>query len=136
MATSWSGGGPGRQARWPACRRRGAASDATPQAEQIAELQADKQRLEQELVKARFVVDVQAKLHALLETISEGTEPDAEVDEVTDAAITELAPIIEVRESVRAGGCGAGPATGGTASRRHRCGRSRSRTETGISRGR
>jgi transposase-like protein len=45
--------------------------------EKIARLQADKQRLEQELAKARFVVDVQAKLHALLETISESadTEP-------------------------------------------------------------
>jgi transposase len=35
-----------------------------PQAEKIARLEADKQRLEQELAKARFVVDVQAKLHA------------------------------------------------------------------------
>ena len=47
-----------------------------PQADRIAQLEADKQRLEQELAKARFVVDVQAKLHALLETISESTEPD------------------------------------------------------------
>ncbi len=46
-----------------------------PQAERIARLEADKQRLEQELAKARFVVDVQAKLHALLETISESAEP-------------------------------------------------------------
>jgi hypothetical protein len=45
--------------------------------EQIAALQAEKQRLEQELAKARFVVGVQAKLHALLETLSESgdTEP-------------------------------------------------------------
>lgn len=45
--------------------------------EQIAVLQAEKQRLEQELAKARFVMDVQAKLHALLETLSESadTEP-------------------------------------------------------------
>jgi transposase len=45
--------------------------------EQIAALQAEKQRLEQELAKARFVMDVQAKLHALLETLSESgdTEP-------------------------------------------------------------
>ena len=45
--------------------------------EQIAALQAEKQRLEQELAKARFVVDVQAKLHALLETLFESgdTEP-------------------------------------------------------------
>ena len=47
-----------------------------PQAERIARLEADKQRLEQELAKARFVVDVQAKLHALLETISESAEPE------------------------------------------------------------
>jgi transposase-like protein len=46
-----------------------------PQADRIAELEAEKQRLEQELAKARFVVDVQAKLHVLLETISESTEP-------------------------------------------------------------
>ena len=48
-----------------------------PQADQIARLQADKQRLEQELAKTRAGVDVQAKLHALLETFSEsaGIEP-------------------------------------------------------------
>src|SRR4051794_14205652 len=34
------------------------------QADQIARPQAEKQRLEQEVAKARFVVDVQAKLHA------------------------------------------------------------------------
>jgi transposase-like protein len=44
------------------------------QAEQIARLEAEKQQLEQELAKARFVADVQAKLHVLLETISESTE--------------------------------------------------------------
>ncbi|MCV7029289.1 transposase [Mycobacterium sherrisii] len=41
-----------------------------PAAEQIAWLQAEKQRLEQELAKTRAVVEVQAKLHALLETLS------------------------------------------------------------------
>ncbi len=46
-----------------------------PHAERIARLEKEKQQLEQELAKARFVVDVQAKLHALLETISEGAEP-------------------------------------------------------------
>jgi transposase-like protein len=48
-----------------------------PQAERIARLEAEKTQLEQELAKARFVVDVQAKLHALLETLSESvdTEP-------------------------------------------------------------
>jgi transposase len=47
-----------------------------PAAEQIARLQAEKQQLEQELAKARFVVDVQAKLHALLETLSESADTD------------------------------------------------------------
>ena len=48
-----------------------------PQLERIARLEAEKQHLEQELAKARFVVDMQAKLHVLLETFSEGadTEP-------------------------------------------------------------
>ena len=48
-----------------------------PQQEKIARLEAEKQRLEQELAKARFVVDVQAKLHGLLEMLSESadTEP-------------------------------------------------------------
>jgi transposase len=48
-----------------------------PQAEKIAHLEAEKRQLEQELAKTRFVVDVQAKLHALLETLSESadTEP-------------------------------------------------------------
>lgn len=45
-----------------------------PQQERIARLEAEKQRLEQELAKARFVVDVQAKLHALLETLSESAD--------------------------------------------------------------
>ena len=46
------------------------------QQERINALETEKRRLEQELAKSRFVVDVQAKLHAL-ETISEGadTEP-------------------------------------------------------------
>jgi len=47
------------------------------QQERISHLEQEKRRLERELAKARFVVDVQAKLRALLETISEGadTEP-------------------------------------------------------------
>ena len=47
------------------------------QTEQIAGLQAETQRLEQELAKTRAVVDVQAKLHALLEILSGSadTEP-------------------------------------------------------------
>jgi transposase len=47
---------------------------ADPRDAQIARLTKEKARLEQELAKARFVVDVQAKLHALLETISEGAD--------------------------------------------------------------
>lgn len=42
-----------------------------PAGEQIARLQAEKQRLEKELAKTRAVVDVQAKPHKPLETLSE-----------------------------------------------------------------
>jgi hypothetical protein len=45
--------------------------------ERIARLEREKQQWEQELAKARFVVDVQAKLHALLETISESEQPES-----------------------------------------------------------
>jgi transposase-like protein len=48
-----------------------------PQSERVAELEAEKQRLEQELATARAVMDVQAKLHALLETISESVDTEA-----------------------------------------------------------
>ena len=50
---------------------------ADPRDAQIARLTKEKATLERELAKARFVVDVQSKLQALLETISEGadTEP-------------------------------------------------------------
>ena len=50
---------------------------ADPRDAQIARLRKEKAKLEQELATARFVVDVQSKLRALLETISEGadTEP-------------------------------------------------------------
>ena len=47
-----------------------------PRDEQIKRLQREKTQLEQELAKARFVVDVQSKLRALLETISEGADTD------------------------------------------------------------
>ena len=43
---------------------------------QIARLEREKRLLEAELAKARFVVDVQSKLHAPLETISEGADTD------------------------------------------------------------
>jgi transposase-like protein len=60
--------GPGRPRGRPAADQRDA---------QIARLQKEKAKLEQELAKARFVVDVQSKLQALLETISKSadTEP-------------------------------------------------------------
>ena len=50
---------------------------ADPRDAQIARLRKEKAKLEQELAKARFVVDVQSELQALLETISESadTEP-------------------------------------------------------------
>jgi transposase len=44
--------------------------------DRIARLEREKCELEQELAKARFVVEVQAKLHALLETISESEAPE------------------------------------------------------------
>ncbi len=47
-----------------------------PAAEQIAGLQAEKQRLEKELATTRAVVEAQAKLHALLETLSESADTD------------------------------------------------------------
>jgi transposase-like protein len=60
--------GPARPRGRPAADQRDA---------QIARLQKEKAKLEQELAKARFVVDVQSKLQALLETISKSadTEP-------------------------------------------------------------
>ena len=50
---------------------------ADPRDAQIARLQKEKTKLERELATARFVVDVQSKLQALLETISKSadTEP-------------------------------------------------------------
>jgi transposase len=51
--------------------------EADPRDARIARLRNEKGKLEQELARARFVVEVQAKLRALLETISEsaGTGP-------------------------------------------------------------
>ena len=50
---------------------------ADPRDAQIARLTREKAKLEQELATSRFVVEVQSKLRALLETISESadTEP-------------------------------------------------------------
>ena len=57
--------GPGRPKGRPA---------ADPKDAQISRLRKENQQLGQELAKARFVVEVQAKLQALLETISEGAD--------------------------------------------------------------
>jgi transposase-like protein len=51
---------------------------ADPRDAQIARLQKEKAKLEQELAKARFVVDVQSKMQALLATISEGADTENE----------------------------------------------------------
>ncbi len=57
----------------------GAAGPATAGCARGADraLEQEKRQLEQELAKARFVVEVQAKLHALLETISESEQPQS-----------------------------------------------------------
>ena len=47
---------------------------ADPRDAQIARLQKEKAKLEKELATSRFVAGVQSKLHALLETISEGAD--------------------------------------------------------------
>jgi len=49
-----------------------------PRDAQIVALRREKQRLEQELAKARFVMDVQAKLQALLEKLSESEDTETE----------------------------------------------------------
>ena len=58
----------------PARRRGRPAGD--PRDAQIARLEKEKAKLEQELAKARFVVAVQAKLQALLEALSERADID------------------------------------------------------------
>src|SRR5450755_989425 len=76
-ATSTTGARLATPGRWPGWAHRRGRPRRDPREERIGQLEAEKQRLEQELAKARFVVDVQSKLHALLETLSEGadTEP-------------------------------------------------------------
>jgi transposase InsO family protein len=78
----------------PRGRKRG-----DPQAEKIARLEAGKRQLEQELAKARFVVEVQAKLHALLETLSRERGHRAEVDAMTDQAVAQRAACTGVRDA-------------------------------------
>ena len=64
-------------ARWPALAAPRGRKRRDPRPSRSPALQAKKKQLELELAKTRFVVDVQAKLHALLETLSESadTEP-------------------------------------------------------------
>ena len=50
---------------------------ADPRDAQIAGLRKEKARLEQELATARFVMDVQAKLQALLGQLSESADEDS-----------------------------------------------------------
>jgi transposase len=49
---------------------------ADPRDARIARLERDKAKLEQELATSRFVVEVQAKLQALLEKLSEGADSE------------------------------------------------------------
>jgi transposase len=65
-----------RDAGVPAAPARAPGRPADPRDAQIARLQKEKAKLEQELAKARFVADVQSKLQALLETISEGADTE------------------------------------------------------------
>ncbi len=68
--------GPGRRGAGRARRGRPGRPAADPRDAQIARLRKEKAKLEQELAKARFVADVQSKLQALLETISEGADTE------------------------------------------------------------
>jgi hypothetical protein len=54
------------------------ASGADPRDAQIARLRKEKAQLEKELATARFVVDVQSKMQALLEKLSEGADSENE----------------------------------------------------------
>jgi transposase-like protein len=49
---------------------------ADPREAELARLRRDKQRLERELAKAQFVIDVQGKLSALLDRLSESADTD------------------------------------------------------------
>ena len=61
-----SGGGPGTPGRWRARPGRAAARRPTRGTRRSPGCRKEKAKLEQELAKARFVVDVQSKLQALL----------------------------------------------------------------------
>jgi transposase InsO family protein len=76
---------------------------ADPRDAQIARLNREKARLEQELAKARFVVEVQAKLHALGDDLR-GRGHRARADAVTGQAIATFAGRVGVRAACRAVG--------------------------------
>jgi hypothetical protein len=75
--------------RWQARRGRAGVRRADPRDVQIARLQKEKARLEQELARARFVADVQAKLLPVDHLRGRGHR--ARVDVVTDEAVAGLA---------------------------------------------
>ncbi|HLK73764.1 MAG TPA: IS3 family transposase [Streptosporangiaceae bacterium] len=77
---------------------------ADPRDAQIARLTKEKAKLEQELAKARFVVDVQSKLQAPLGDDLRGRGHRARAELVTDAAITVMAPRIGTRAACAAAG--------------------------------
>ena len=106
---------------------------ADPRDAQIARLTREKARLEQELAKARFVVDVQAKLQALLERISEGadTGPGSRPCPTRPSPCWPGGSAPGPRARRRASRRPAG--TGGTAPALPRCGPRRCRTATGHS---
>lgn len=75
-AISWNGAGARDAGALAGLARPRGRPQRDAREERIARLEREKRELEQELAKARFVVEVQAKLHALLETISESEQPE------------------------------------------------------------
>jgi len=60
------------RARWWVCRSRGAEPPVDDRDRELKKLRAEKDRLEKELAKARFVIEVQGKVSEPLEKLSEG----------------------------------------------------------------
>jgi len=111
-ATSWSGAGPATPGALaglaqPRSRERPDLREA-----KIAALERERQRLELELAKARFVVDVQAKLP--VEALRERGHR-AEVNAMTDEAVAELVPVTGTQTA-----CAAADAPQASYYRRHR----------------
>src|SRR6476660_2075677 len=101
-----------------------------PQAERIARLEAEKQQLEQELAKTRFVVDVQAKLHALLETLSESAEPENGSTKGATQRSLSWSPRSAYATPAMSSVSPKPAITADTGTARHRSGRRQSRTPT------